>query len=359
MDKIKFLCMKSPKDEWSAILFYRTTGTILEADSLELIVEDLLLMDINSPSYTSFNWGSDYVQYMMQHDLDDHLVGHIHSHNVMDVFFSGTDMSELNDNCPNFNYYLSLIVNNIGQMTAKIAIAACPVSATYKHKNEHGVDVELITDEVASEEVDTMLVYKCDVITPTALAVPEAFKTRFDSIKAKPRAYAASGTPVGQNYTGGYSYPITKGATVANPAITGNKSGWEKEDKETEILSIEEQFFCYVLRLGKELVTDEVEVVVADLLGADLNMESIGAYIETNLGTMYDEYFKGNAVYAAEDKYFEIMNELKVIITNQSTKDAKELDPIFEAIDESITAYKEYLAESSEEATEKEKGGVI
>lgn len=35
----------------------------------------------------------------------------IHSHHNMTCFFSGTDMSELHDNAPNHNYYLSLIVN--------------------------------------------------------------------------------------------------------------------------------------------------------------------------------------------------------------------------------------------------------
>ena len=40
-------------------------------------------------------------------------VGHIHSHNVMRVFFSGTDMDELHDNAPSHNFYVSLIVNNL------------------------------------------------------------------------------------------------------------------------------------------------------------------------------------------------------------------------------------------------------
>lgn len=44
--------------------------------------------------------------------LEECRIGHIHSHNTMGVFFSGTDWGELEDNAPNHNYYLSLIVNN-------------------------------------------------------------------------------------------------------------------------------------------------------------------------------------------------------------------------------------------------------
>lgn len=39
----------------------------------------------------------------------------------MAVFFSGTDNEELAENAPNYEYYLSLIVNNKGDMMAKVA----------------------------------------------------------------------------------------------------------------------------------------------------------------------------------------------------------------------------------------------
>ena len=40
------------------------------------------------------------------------------------VFFSGTDTSELEDNSENHNFYLSVIVNNAGNITGKVGITA-------------------------------------------------------------------------------------------------------------------------------------------------------------------------------------------------------------------------------------------
>jgi hypothetical protein len=54
----------------------------------------------------------------------------------MNVFFSGTDMGELNDNSPKHNIYLSLIVNNYLDMTAKLAFIGKPYS--YVCKDDKG-----------------------------------------------------------------------------------------------------------------------------------------------------------------------------------------------------------------------------
>ena len=121
-DKIRYLCSRIDKVEWSGILFYSVEGTISSYDNLKLKTEDIHLMDKGTPGYTEYETDESVVKYMMENPhAMDWKIGLIHSHNNMQTFFSGTDLSELNDNSEYHSYYLSLIVNNYMSMTAKVA----------------------------------------------------------------------------------------------------------------------------------------------------------------------------------------------------------------------------------------------
>lgn len=81
-------------------------------------------MDIGTGAYTEYETNKDLMVYMMKKGYDlgvDTYMGHIHSHNSMAVYFSGTDEDELCENVPHHNAYLSLIVNNRSETVAKVA----------------------------------------------------------------------------------------------------------------------------------------------------------------------------------------------------------------------------------------------
>lgn len=103
----------------------------------------------------------------------------IHSHNVMNVFFSGTDMLELNDSAPAYNYYLSLIVNNYMEMTAKVAFTAT-ASTTIKNVDYLSVDEAgkpyVMEQKDFTFEKEKLFVYDCGITVPSIdIVVDEEF----------------------------------------------------------------------------------------------------------------------------------------------------------------------------------------
>src|SRR5690606_25480839 len=82
-------------------------------------------MDKGSSAFTEYDFDERFVEYLMEdEERITYKVGHVHSHHNMAVFFSGTDTQELLDNAGAHNFYLSLIVNNRKEMTAKVAFEA-------------------------------------------------------------------------------------------------------------------------------------------------------------------------------------------------------------------------------------------
>jgi len=166
------------------MLFYETEGDFGDED-FKVIAKGLFLLDIGSAAYTEYDPSDpDLIKFLMANpDALRMKKGHIHSHNNMAVFFSGTDNEELADNCGFHNFYVSLIVNNKNEMCAKIAFKATTVS-------ENHVTVSFLNQEgkeknkklVNKKEGECIYVYKCDVIKPTE-AVEDSFKSRFQELK--------------------------------------------------------------------------------------------------------------------------------------------------------------------------------
>lgn len=119
-DKIRYLCQKIWKDEWSGTLFYTPEGSF-EDGSLTIKCVDIFVMDIGTAAYTEFDMSPDVISYMTKNpELLDCQMGLIHSHNQMKAFFSGTDISTLEEEGMDRNHFVSLIVNNEGTYTAAI-----------------------------------------------------------------------------------------------------------------------------------------------------------------------------------------------------------------------------------------------
>ncbi len=129
--QIKFLCREIPNKEWSGLLVYQVThGHISDPKNMIIEAKDIIFYDIGTGGATDHevsrknNQGqvdNARIDYDIEKgDGEDYLIGLIHSHNNMGVFFSGVDNEEMQENTPLHNFYLSLIVNNKMEMTAQI-----------------------------------------------------------------------------------------------------------------------------------------------------------------------------------------------------------------------------------------------
>jgi hypothetical protein len=173
-DQIYWLCNNIHDDEWSGVLFYK----ILEGDfgdqNCVVSVEYLYLMDIGSATYTEYDFASpELISFLMKNpDKRKMKYGHIHSHNKMGVFFSPTDMDELKSNAPNHNFYLSLIVNNRNEMTAKVAFAVTTeqeiaVKSIISRRTSTGTLIqESPTASTDKKTLHEIFYYDCDIEKP-------------------------------------------------------------------------------------------------------------------------------------------------------------------------------------------------
>jgi len=121
-NKIRHTCSRIYDVEWSGILFYKTKGEIGN-DDFKVTCVDFCVMDIGSQAFTNFKDSEDIITYRVEHpDLLQEGIyeGLIHSHNNMATFFSGTDCRTLEKEGESTCHFLSLIVNNVGEYTARI-----------------------------------------------------------------------------------------------------------------------------------------------------------------------------------------------------------------------------------------------
>lgn len=118
--KIRFACQKVWNTEWSGTLFFTHEGSF-ENNDLVIRCVDIYIMDIGTQAYTEFDMNPDVIAYMVEHsELLDCQLGLVHSHNLMETFFSGTDITTLREEGRDRNNFVSLIVNNKGTYTAAI-----------------------------------------------------------------------------------------------------------------------------------------------------------------------------------------------------------------------------------------------
>lgn len=115
-----------PDVEWSGILLYETKNREDRPSEWISTALDFFPMDKGVKTHTQFEFTSEFVDYADNNniDLEKCQFGLIHSHNTMGVFFSAEDLSELEDNTKHFDAYLSVIVNNNGDICAKISHVA-------------------------------------------------------------------------------------------------------------------------------------------------------------------------------------------------------------------------------------------
>lgn len=185
--QIQYLCKEISRVEWSGVLFYKIEGSIKDPKNMVIILEDILPLDKGTQAYTEYTFDERVVYYIMENEhLEECKIGHIHSHNTMSVFFSGTDMSELQDNAPNHNIYVSLIVNNFMDFCAKVCFVSAPKDQEFEFyaKDENGEEYLV---EKESYVVDSKLItYDCEIESPkNIVTVEEGFIGKVKEIIAK------------------------------------------------------------------------------------------------------------------------------------------------------------------------------
>lgn len=172
IQKIHYLHHHIDNAEWSAVLIYEVVeGTPEIPSSLVLRVKDFILMDIGTGSYTEYDMtpedGYSFDKYT-DALMAGNKLGHLHTHWSMNCFFSGVDTSELHENAPNHNFYLSLIVNfkNIDQWCAAVAICADEVTTgtvkvTRTWKGKEGLESKELDQQISNTK---SILYKINMI---------------------------------------------------------------------------------------------------------------------------------------------------------------------------------------------------
>lgn len=174
--QIRYICNSIYNDEWSGVLFYKTTGNF-EDNTLEVHCEDIFLMDVGNKSYTEFEMSPEIVSYMTENlDLLECQIGLIHSHNTMPTFFSGTDTETLRIEGTNRNHFVSLIVNNEGNYSAAITRKIKSERKIVESYTYNTVDDNLVSGKrEKSEEVEYVEYFNLNIdiegrtIEPTEL----------------------------------------------------------------------------------------------------------------------------------------------------------------------------------------------
>lgn len=190
LNRIKFLCKNIPKDEWSGVLFYTIKGSIRNPSKMVITLKDILPLDKGTKAFTSYDLDERFTDYLMESPKRmDYHIGHIHSHNDMNVYFSGTDMSELNDNSDSHNFYFSLIVNNWMEFTAKVATQATAKKENfivpYKALDENGEEY-VVEEKPFFVDRTVLMVYNCEIDSPEdTIKVPKSFGSKVEDLVFK------------------------------------------------------------------------------------------------------------------------------------------------------------------------------
>ena len=151
-----------------------------------MIAEELYLQDIGTEAYTEYDYGEDYITLMMNNPkLQDCKVAHAHSHHNMATFFSGTDLSEIYDNSEFHNYYLSLIVNNRGDMCAKVAFRETIEShiTSYITSRDKNGNLKQIRVDNNTESSFKVMCYDCEIFRD--IIEDNILQERIDILKKK------------------------------------------------------------------------------------------------------------------------------------------------------------------------------
>lgn len=303
--KMQYLCTNINKVEWSGCIFYDIKGSLFNPESIKINVLDLIPLDKGSETFTTYNFDSRVLNYMVAMDYLEYKIGHCHSHHNMNTFFSGTDLSELYENSETIKPYLSIIINNRYDFSCKLAFRTTQLS---KH-TYHYQDINYSTSEIKEyKENEVIMIYDCDVIVPKQeLIVDDLFLHQFEDIN-KPKKVITNTTksnlkPIGfkdQNQTYqanlfdfGSDYDIDMHYSINNIKST------KKQDDYilalNDFIPITDDFTCYVLNLGKKITSKDIDKAIDNFdnmyeHAKDFDLEVYATMIMQEFPTHFKKY---------------------------------------------------------------------
>ena len=274
MDQIDYLHKKVGGVEWCGILFYtKESGEIHNPEDFVLTARQIYPMNIGSEAYTEADIeGMDIIEmYEKIPNAENMKQGLIHTHHRMATFFSGTDMSELHDNAPLHNYYLSLIVNFDGKYTAKIAYVAEVTNRNILLFNNSEDQQQRVESETTKK---VLVMMNLDIIKPVFQeVVPEYFQERWlflDNEKSKKKATGFQ-SHYGSTYVGG-----------------GTKSFREFEDWEKNGSGKQSSLFNDEKKPAAQQQAEQKAKELAKMVGSGKIVNEQGKYISVGEKEMQD-----------------------------------------------------------------------
>lgn len=245
-NQIQYLCTRISDVEWSGILFHDIEGNIDNLSTVKLYAQELLPMNKGTSGYTEYTYDEEFTKFLkskVNEDMkefikllkqkDKNRISHIHSHNNMAVFFSGTDVQELIDGTTNDRpYYLSLIVNNKGNMCAKIAYRGTikiegKKSINISYKDINGIIINKKEKEDLNSDEEVMFVIDCDIILFNSISEKFIERTNYiikeaeEREKRKREEYDKKYPYLGNSSNfGKYKIPESNSATVNDNQLT-------------------------------------------------------------------------------------------------------------------------------------------
>lgn len=178
LKKIEYLCKKIPNNEWSGVLFYKYDGSIKDITNLKITPVDVYPLDIGTSVFTTFDYSPDLAFHMASNpELLDCRMALIHSHQNMSVYFSGTDTATLQEQAPEYNIFLSVIVNNKLDVEAALAVYTTQevvkkVKSSYPELNYSTQDN---IEHTVSYTENVATVYKCNIIKADINTIDTSF----------------------------------------------------------------------------------------------------------------------------------------------------------------------------------------
>lgn len=162
--------------EWSGYIFYDTIGSLEDPDNMIVNITDFILLDIGTSGATDIQpTGEQIVDiYSERPHLMGKSFGCLHTHHSMGLFFSGTDTDTLLESAPQFDMFVSVIVNHKDHPIAKISQAGIIESIErYAYK----IKGNTITQEPVKVIRDVICVYDCIVKIDETLIEKELGRT--------------------------------------------------------------------------------------------------------------------------------------------------------------------------------------
>ena len=207
-------------------------------------------------------------------------------------------MSELQDNAPNHNYYLSLIVNNYMDFCAKVCFVgeAEETNIIYNGRDEKGQSYPIHT--IKSSDSLKLFVFDCKIQSDVNnLSVEADFEDKVKDIiakAAKPKYPGVNGhiftiqNPLYRSYTAGSVYKKNN-----NVKLEKNVNISSLLDKLEEELNLYEQdFLLSVLNCGEPIDgISSLEELTDYFISFDVNPEALPNQILSKLNKVIDFYF--------------------------------------------------------------------